>query len=53
MADKILRLNLTENDTFYLDLLSNQVYIGTDEDGNTIEPHKDNSKMWHISGSPW
>ena len=42
---------LTGNDIVYLDLLSNQVYLGTDDEGNSSEPFKDNPKKWHISGS--
>ena len=35
----------------YLDLLLNQLYLGTHQDGNNIDPFKDNNKRWHISGS--
>ena len=35
----------------YLDLLSNLVYLGTEQDGNSIEPFKGEGKRWHISGS--
>ena len=51
LADELRSMELTGNDVVYLDLLSNQVYLGTDEDGNSSEPFKDNHKKWHISGS--
>ena len=50
LADKLLSLDLTNNDVVYLDLLSTLVYLGTDEDGNNSEPYKDRLG-WHISGS--
>ena len=27
------------------------MYLGTDEDGNSTDPHKDSQKRWHITGS--
>ena len=51
MADKLSQLGLTKDDIVYLDLLSNLVYLGTDQDGNSIEPFKGEGKKWHISGS--
>ena len=41
LADKLLQFDLTENDIVYLDLLSNQVYLGTDEEGNSTDPYND------------
>ena len=51
LADKLSQLGLTKDDIVYLDLLSNLVYLGTDQDGNSIEPYKGEGKKWHISGS--
>ena len=51
LADELRSMELTGNDVVYLDLLSNQVYLGTDDDGNSSEPFKDDHKKWHISGS--
>ena len=51
LADKLLPLELTESGIVYLDLLSNQVYLGTDKDGNSTEPYKDSQNRWHITGS--
>ena len=51
LADKLSQLALTKNDIVYLDLLSNLVYLGTDQDGNSIEPFEGEGKKWHILGS--
>ena len=51
LADKLLQFDLTENDIVYLDLLSNQVYLGTDEEGNSTDPYNDSQNRWHITGS--
>ena len=51
MADRLRELQLSKEDIVYLDLLSNQAYLGTDEDGNSTDPHKDSQKRWHITGS--
>ena len=44
MADELIGQGLTENNKVYLDLLFNQVYLGTDDDGNRVEPFKDKKK---------
>ena len=51
LAGKLNQLGLTKDDVVYLDLISNLVYLGTEQDGNSIEPFKDEGKRWHISGS--
>ena len=51
LADRLRELQLSQEDIVYLDLLSNQAYLGTDEDGNSTDPHKDSQKRWHITGS--
>ena len=51
MADRLRQFELNESDIVYVDLLPNQVYLGTDEDGNNTEPHKDSQNTWHITGS--
>ena len=48
LADRLRQFELKEGDILCLDLLSNQVYLGTDEDGNSTEPHKDSQNKWHI-----
>ena len=44
LADELIGQGLTENNKVYLDLLFNQVYLGTDDDGNRVEPFKDKKK---------
>ena len=44
-------LKLKKGDFLYLDLLSNAIFMGTDEDGLQILPGKDNQKRWHVTGS--
>ena len=39
-------LGLTDQDVVYMDLLSNQVYLGTDEYGNSIEPEEKHGAEW-------
>ena len=51
LADRSRQFELNESDIVYVDLLPNQVYLGTDEDGNNTEPHKDSQNTWHITGS--
>ena len=52
LADELIGQGLTENNKVYLDLLFNQVYLGTDDDGNRVEPFKDKKKKRKkISGS--
>ena len=51
LADKLGQLGLTKDDVIYLDLISNLVFLGTDQDGNSIEPFKGEGRKWHISGS--
>ena len=51
LAGKLNQLGLTKDDVMYLDLISNLVYLGTEQDGNSIEPFKVEGKRWHISGS--
>ena len=51
LADRLREFQLSKEDIVYLDLLSNQVYLGTDVDGNSTDPHKDRQNRWHITGS--
>ena len=51
LADQLVGIGLTDQDVVYIDLLSNHVYLGTDEDGNSIEPFKDKKNRWPILGS--
>ena len=45
------KLGLGKGDFVYIDALSNQVIMGSDEDGFPIEPEQDSDGTWHISGS--
>ena len=42
---------LKKGDFLYIDLLSNAIFMGTDEDGMQIPPVKDGQKRWHVTGS--
>ena len=44
-------LKLIKGDFLYIDLLSNAIFMGTDEDGMQIPPVKDGQKRWHVTGS--
>ena len=45
------KLGLGKGDFVYIDALSNQVIMGSDEDGFPIELEQDSDGTWHISGS--
>ena len=42
-------LKLKKGDFLYIDLLSNAIFMGTDEDGMQIPPVKDGQKRWHVT----
>ena len=47
LAMALASLELTPGDFVYIDALSNQIFMGSDEDGLPIEPKKDGSNAWH------
>ena len=51
LAISIASFGLSPGYFVYIDALSNQIFMGSDEDGLPVEPKKDGSNAWHISGS--
>ena len=51
ICKQLSEIELKKGDFVYLDLLSNIIYTGTDEDEHQIPPHKDGNKKWHVEGS--
>ena len=47
LAVSIASFELSPGDFVYIDALSNQIFMGSDEDGLSIEPKKDGSNAWH------
>ena len=50
LEGEIESLRLAKTDFVYFDLLSNQIFMGTNEDGMSVELYTDDNR-WHISGS--
>ena len=48
LANAIEELKLMKRDFLYLDFLSNSVYMGTDNEGLSIDPFCEASKKWYI-----
>ena len=53
LADELRSFALTANNVVYLDLLSNQVYLGTNDNGNSSEPFKDSQKKGTFQEAWW
>jgi hypothetical protein len=52
LAEKVEKLNLNEKDCVMLDLWSNSVYLGSDEEGFPVRPSKSAvDGIYHIPGS--
>ena len=51
LAGDLAKLGLAKGDFVYIDALSNQLLMGSDEDGFPTEPEWDGEGKWHISGS--
>ena len=51
LSGDLAKLGLTKGDFVYVDALSNQLFMGSDEDGFPTEPERDGEGKWHISGS--
>ena len=44
-------LKIKKGDFLYMDLLSNAISMGMNEDGLQVPPVKDGQKRWHVTGS--
>ena len=44
-------MDLAKGDFVYIDALSNQLFMGSDENGFPTEPERDGVGNWHILGS--
>ena len=51
LANEMSNLGLAKGDCVYIDALSNQLFMGSDEDGLPTEPERDGEGKWHITGS--
>ena len=51
LANELSKLGLAKGDCVYIDALSNQLFMGSDEDGLPTEPERDGDGKWHITGS--
>ena len=51
LSNDLSKLGLTKGDCVYIDALSNQLFMGSDEDGLPTEPERDGEGKWHITGS--
>jgi hypothetical protein len=51
VTDKLMELSLGKKDTVVLDLLSNVVFMGTDNDGLPTEAFRAEDGSYHVAGS--
>jgi hypothetical protein len=51
LSNQLRELNLTENDTVLLDLLSNSAFLGTSENGLPSRPERGDDSRCHVTGS--
>ena len=51
LASELAKLGLAKEDCVYIDALSSQLFMGSNEDGLPTEPERDGEGKWHITGS--
>ena len=51
LASELAKLGFVKGDCVYIDALSNQLFMGSNEDGLPTEPEWDGDGKWHITGS--
>ena len=50
MEEKIGLYSLGEKDILYIDLFSNSIFMGSDDNGMPVPASKNSSGMYHMSG---